>query len=167
MTKMPEMLSEIADVVSDTVVQTFNGMLEQSVVTATVRWPAAPEKDRVYVRVALASERARPASFCFTFDAQLLSLTAKTFYPGVAETSALREDIACAVSNIVGTKVKGCLNAHGYGFTMSIPVVVPVPSPDGGKGAEDTIHVHFAYNNPAGVQSGGVVVNFQMEELRA
>ena len=166
---MAEMRTEISGVVEDTVVETFNGMLGQNVVTAAVQRAAVPGPDRkVFACLLLDEQKGMKANFCFSFDDQLLSLTAANFYPrDMADKAAVREDIACAVANIVGSKVKTCLNKHGYDFEMTIPFVAE-PASVAGFNREDIIHVHFAYDDKKGRSSDdGVVVNFLMEGQKA
>lgn len=157
-----EIRGEISGVVESTVVETFNGMLGQKVVTAAVQRPAEPgPMHKVYACLLLDQDRGVSANFCFTFDDQLLTMTAAAFYPAnEAGKPAVREDIACAVANIVGSKVKTCLNRHGYNFEMTIPFVAePGIAPDLAR--DDVLHVHFAYDDSLGKSSDdGVVVNF-------
>lgn len=166
---MAGMQGEISDVVEDTVVETFNGMLGQKVVTAAVQRPAEPGPEhKVYACLLLDQEKDVSANFCFSFDDQLLSMTAANFYPGdEAAKPSVREDIACAVANIVGSKVRTFLNKHGYNFEMTIPFVA-----EPGAGTElkrdGTIHVHFSYDDNQGRSSDdGVVVNFMLEGHKA
>lgn len=165
MESMAEMRSDISGVVQSTVVETFNGMLGQKVVSAAVQRPAVPgPAHKVYACLMLDQNRGVSANFCFTFDETLLSMTASSFYPDAqAEERAVRDDIACAVANIVGSKVKSCLNKYGYAFEMSIPFVAePGNMPHFSR--DDIIHVHFAYDDSRGHSAeDGVVVNFLLE----
>ena len=166
---MAGMQGEISGVVEETVVETFNGMLGQKVVTAAVQRPAKPgPTHKVYACLLLDQQKDISANFCFTFDDQLLSMTASNFYPGdEAVKASVREDIACAVANIVGSKVKTYLNKQGYDFEMTIPFVAePSATPDLRR--DGTIHVHFSYDDSQGRSSDdGVVVNFMLEGHKA
>lgn len=168
MESMAEMRSDISGVVESTVVETFNGMLGQKVLTATVQRAAIPGPlQKVYACLLLDQQRGVSANFCFTFDDDLLSKTAAAFYPGErAGERAVRDDIACAVANIVGSKVKTCLNKHGYDFEMSIPFVAqPGNMPHFSR--DDIIHVHFTANQGGKTSDDAVVVNFLLEGHKA
>lgn len=164
METMAEMRNDISGVVENTVIETFNGMLGQNVMTAAVQRPAVPgPQHKVYACLLLDQQRGVSANFCFTFDDELLSRTATAFYGAKGEDRAVRDDIACAVANIVGSKVKTCLNKHGYAFEMAIPFVAE-PGNMPHLTREDIIHVHFAYNDRKGQNSDdAVVVNFLLE----
>ncbi len=166
---MAEMRSDISGVVESTVIETFNGMLGQNVVTAALQRTAVPgPAQKVYACLLLDQQKGVSANFCFTFDDDLLSRTAAAFYPkGQLDDRAVRDDIACAVANIVGSKVKTCLNKHGYDFQMAIPFVAePTNVPHFTR--DDIIHVHFAYGPTGGKnRDDAVVVNFLLEGHRA
>lgn len=166
---MAEMQGEISGVVEDTVIETFNGMFGQRVVAAAVRKASEPEPERkVYACLLLDQKMDVSANFCFSFDDRLLSLTAANFYPGEeAAKPSVREDIACAVANIVGSRVKTFLNKNGYNFEMTIPFVAE-PGARTELKRDGTINVHFSYDDSHG-RSGedGVVVNFMLEGHKA
>ncbi|HYD19161.1 MAG TPA: hypothetical protein VEF76_11840 [Patescibacteria group bacterium] len=141
---MGDMKDDIAQVVETTVVETFSGMLGQTIVAAAGGESAAPTaKDFIYACLLLDQEQGASASFCFSFDDALLARTAAAFYPGPqGADKSVREDIACAVANIVGSKVKSCLNKYGNNYEMAVPFVgepccLPATRPD-------AIHLHFS-----------------------
>lgn len=166
---MAEMQGDISGVVKNTVIETFNGMLGQNVITAAVQKPAIPGPlHRIYACLLLDQKTGVSANFSFTFDEELLTQTAAAFY-SVAQAAepAVRDDIACAVANIVGSKVKTCMNKYGYAFEMSVPFVAkagdapPVAAPN-------SIHVHFSYDDTKGrVSDDAVVVNLLLEGHQA
>jgi hypothetical protein len=160
-----QLLKEIADIMAATVVETFNGMFEQSVVTASVGRFGQPEAaaGRTSTCLVLKNLNGTPAKLYFTFDDQMLSLTARSFFAAeLSDDPLIRSDIACAVANIVGTKVKNCLNGYGHTFEMTFPFVV---QPSDIEQDRDAVHLHFAYNDGDGrVSDGGVTVNFMMKE---
>ncbi|MCC7037823.1 MAG: hypothetical protein IT560_11035 [Alphaproteobacteria bacterium] len=161
---MSGMKTDISGVVQSTVVETFNGMLGQNVVSADERGGAAAGDDgRIYACLLLDQARGASANFCFTFDGKLLARTAARFYPPEqAREKTVQEDIACAIANIVGSKVKSCLNKYGHDFEMTVPFVAePAALPF--KGC-DTIHLHFSWNDNAGAGARGLVVDFGMDQ---
>jgi CheY-specific phosphatase CheX len=153
--------SQISSVVVSSVIDTFNMMLRQNVTAMAVRTPRAPGPDTgVYACVRL-DQKNLTADFYFSFDRSLLLLTAAAFYEAEkGKQPDIHEDIACAVANIVGGKVKTFLNRQGYAFEMGIPFVAK----PGVSGTEDAIHVHFSYDRSG---DNGLVVNYQMEEKKA
>lgn len=160
----PRLLKEIADIMAATVVETFNGMFEQSVVTASVGRFGQPEAEgKTSACLVLKNARGVPAKLYFTFDDRMLALTARSFFAAeLSDDPVIRSDIACAVANIVGTKVKNCLNGYGNAFEMTFPFAVPPSDIEPGR---DAVHLHFAYNDRDGrVSDGGVIVNFMMKE---
>lgn len=159
--KMAAHRSQISSVVVSSVIDTFNLMLRQNVSAMAARSPRPPGPDMAVYACVRLSQEDLSANFYFSFDRNLLVLTAAAFYekergrqPGV------QEDIACAVANIVGGKVKTFLNREGYDFDMGVPFVAKPGDP----GAEDTIHVHFSYDRTG---DNGLVVNYVMEEKKA
>lgn len=165
---MAEMKSDISVVVESTVVETFNGMLGQNVVSSAAVTGSGPaEQGHVYACLLLDQEHGASANFCFTFDDQLLARTAAAFYPpGKAQEKNVQEDIACAVANIVGSRVKSCLNKYGHSFDMAVPFVA-------GSAAlariarEDVVHLHFSWSDGQGQAGDGVTVDFGMDERPA
>lgn len=162
---MVEMKADIAGVVESTVVETFNGMLGQNVVSAAARLGEAAGPDsRVYACLLLDQSYGASANFCFTFDDKLLARTAAAFYPpDQAGDKRVHEDIACAVANIVGSRVKTCLNKYGHSFEMAVPFVAACGAV-AGLAREGAVHLHFSWDDS---RSAGLVVDFGMDERRA
>lgn len=158
--KMAAYRSQISSVVVSSVIDTFNLMLRQNVTAMAVRTPRPPGPDMaVYACVTLDQKDLR-ADFYFSFDRSLLLLTAAAFYEQErGRQPAIQEDIACAVANIVGGKVKTFLNREGYNFEMGIPFVAK----PGAAAGEDMVHVHFSYDKTG---DNGLVVNYVMEEKK-
>jgi hypothetical protein len=167
MTQGPEVLfAEISQIVARTVVDTFNGMFGQSVITATVDREPGEAANRTTVGLVLKNEKGLPARFYFSFDDHMLSLTALNFFSTeLSADPAIRIDIASAVANIVGTKVKNCLNENGYKFEMTFPYpVLPGELAEG----QEALHMHFAYNDATGQKNeGGVTVDFLIRDRKA
>lgn len=165
---MAEMKTDISGVVESTVVETFNGMLGQNVVATAAKGGAGQaSQEHVYACLLLDQKQGASANFCFTFDDRLLARTAAAFYPpGMAQEKNVREDIACAVANIVGSRVKTCLNKYGHSFDMAVPFVA-------GSAAlariarEDVVHLHFSWNDGQRPAGDGVTVDFGMDERPA
>lgn len=156
--KMAAYRGQISSVVVTSVIDTFNHMLHQNVTAMPVRAPRQPGPDMAVYACVRLDQKDLQADFYFSFDRSLLLLTAAAFYEKErGKQPAIQEDIACAVANIVGGKVKTFLNQQGYEFDMGIPFVVK-GSTDGG---DDTIHVHFSYDKTG---DNGLVVNYVMEE---
>lgn len=157
--RMAAYRSQISSVVVTSVIDTFNLMLHQNVTAIAVRTPRPPGPDMaVYACVTLDQKDLR-ADFYFSFDRSLLLLTAASFYERErGRQPAIQEDIACAVANIVGGKVKTFLNREGYNFDMGIPFVAKP-----GAAGEDMIQVHFSYDKTG---DNGLVVNYVMEEKK-
>ncbi|MEZ0224748.1 MAG: hypothetical protein ACAH83_09365 [Alphaproteobacteria bacterium] len=158
--KMAAYKSQISSVVVSSVIDTFNLMLRQNVTAMALRSPRPPGPDMaVYACVKLDQEDLS-ANFYFSFDRSLLMMTAAAFYEKDKDKQpGIQEDIACAVANIVGGKVKAFLNRQGYAFDMGIPFVAK----QGEQGSEDAVHVHFSYDRTG---DNGLVVNYVMEEKR-
>jgi hypothetical protein len=159
--KMAAYRSQISSVVVSSVVDTFNLMLRQNVTAMATRSPRPPGPDMgVHACVKLEQENLS-ANFYFSFDRNLLMLTAAAFYEKErGQQQGIQEDIACAVANIVGGKVKTFLNRQGYEFEMGVPFVAK----PGESGSDDAVHVHFSYDRTG---ENGLVVNYEMEEKKA
>lgn len=167
MLNMSGIRTDISSVVQSTVVETFNGMLGQKVVSAADWGAHAADGDtRIYACLLLDQTRGASANFRFTFDGQLLARTAAKFYPPeVAREKNVQEDIACAIANIVGSKVKSCLNKYGHDFQMAVPFVAGPEALSFGGG--EAIHLHFRCDDQASADGDGLVVDFGMDERPA
>ena len=158
--KMAAYRGQISSVVVSSVIETFNQMLHQNVTAMPVRAPRQPGPDMAVFACVRLDQKDLQADFYFSFDRSLLLLTATAFYEqDRSKQPAVQEDIACAVANIVGGKVKTFLNEQGYEFDMGIPFVAR----PGGANADDTIHVHFSYDRTG---DNGLVVNYVLEEKK-
>ena len=156
--KMAAYRGQISSVVVSSVIDTFNLMLHQNVTAMPVRTPRQPGPDMAVYACVRLDQKDLQADFYFSFDRSLLLLTATAFYETErGKQPAIQEDIACAVANIVGGKVKTFLNQQGYEFDMG----VPYDASPGAPGSDDTIHVHFSYDRTG---DNGLVVNYVMEE---
>jgi hypothetical protein len=154
--------SQISGVVVTTVVETFNQMLRQRVTAIASKHPPTPGPDAAVYACVRLDQKNTSADFFFSFDRALLLMTAEAFYPkDLSSQNAVQEDIACAVANIVGGRVKTFLIRQGYEFEMGIPFVVQKGK---GGGSDDIIHVHFSYNQTG---DNGLVVNYMVSEKKA
>ena len=166
---MSGMKMDISGVVESTVVETFNGMLGQKVVSSSPQQTTGQGADaRVYACLLLDQSHGASANFCFTFDDKLLARTAAAFYPPQqAQEKRVQEDIACAVANIVGSRVKTCLNKYGHSFEMAVPFVAASAALSGIP-RDDIVHLHFSWDDAEGSGGGeGLVVDFGMDERPA
>lgn len=154
--------SQISGVVVTTVVETFNQMLRQHVTAIASKHPPEPGPDAAVYACVRLDQKNTSADFFFSFDRSLLLMTAETFYSkDLSSKDFVQEDIACAVANIVGGRVKTFLSRQGYDFDMGIPFVVPKGK---GAGNDDIIHVHFSFNQNG---DNGLVVNYMVSEKKA
>lgn len=158
---------EVSGIVEHSVIDTFNDMLGQNVLTSRLQEFAVPGPDtKVHTFLRLEDENNHaPANFCFSFDQDLLECTAAAFYPAaMLGRQEVYDDIACAVANIVGSKVKSCLNRQGFAFIMGLPAVERPGDPETFD-RQNVVHVHFSFNRENGMASSdGVVVNVMLGE---
>jgi CheY-specific phosphatase CheX len=149
---------EIADVVSASVVETFNAMFGQTIL-ANNREPLSAPNNTVISCVKLVQGR-NDLDFCFKFDMNLLLLAASgIFTPEYLESNPVHEDIACEIGNIVCAKVKAYLNANGFHVEMGFPFI-PQPHEAEELMKEQDVHMHFFFKDKEARQGVGVAVNF-------
>jgi CheY-specific phosphatase CheX len=148
----------ITDVVTESVVETFNSMFGQDVSAGTKRPPTAPDNN-VISCVKLLQGRSE-VDFVFRFDMQLLLLAASgIFTQEYIRQNPVHQDLACEIANIVCAKVKTYLNDEGYDTEMGFPFV---PNAEETKKLmqEQVVHMHFFYKDKDNKQGVGVAVNF-------
>jgi hypothetical protein len=164
----PQIMSDISQVMATAVVETFNGMFGQELVSARVREQGETSAAGQTCACLVLEHGDAPAKFFFSFDDRMLALTARAFFSDARVSDpVVRQDIACAVANIVGTRVKNYLNAQpGNKFEMTLPFAVKPEEVE--WPARDAVYLNFSYNDDNGrINDGGVIVNFTMREPRA
>ncbi len=148
----------IADVVAESVVETFTGMFGQEVSAAARKPPAAP--DNVVMSCVKLLQGRSSLDFVFRFDMELLLMAAAgIFTPEYIKNNPVYEDLACEIANIVCAKVKTYLNDEGYETEMGFPFL---PRADEAQRLlqEKVVHMHFFYRDRDKKQGVGVAVNF-------
>jgi CheY-specific phosphatase CheX len=162
-----DMKSFVSDIVGRTMADTFDTMFSRDI----TGWKSADglmsgDSQDICSRVTLA-QGGMLVEFRFQFAQDLLLTIAKESYSVEAlklPIDAICEDMACAVANVVGSRVKAFLNGRGFDFEMDIPVVAKTqnePSND-----EGTAHLNFRCHTPQG-DDGAIVVNIRMQEQAA
>jgi CheY-specific phosphatase CheX len=148
---------ELADVVSQAVVETFNRMFGQDLL-AGKKEVSTP--DNVVMTFVKLSHNNRDVAFCFRFDTQLLLLAAQAiFTPEYIKTNPVVEDIACEIANIVGNKVKNYLKQEGYYTDMSFPFLASAEEAEKLAGQKH-LPIHFFYTDKGEKPGIGVAVDF-------
>lgn len=178
MKDMAEMETQLSGLVETTVVDTFHGMLGQHVTAMHDMSTGTEPAHKIHTRLMLRESKgnrthenpnarleegaAAGADFCFSFDQDLLEKAASGFYPGdQLQNPQIFEDIACAISNIVGSRIKTWLNDNGYDLSMGLPFVEHEIGGDLPR--QGTIHIHFAYDVTGGRHDDGLVVDVKVD----
>lgn len=148
---------ELADVVSQAVVETFTRMFGQELLSDRKDIPAPDNVVMTFVKL---SHNNKDVAFCFRFDTQLLLLAAKTiFTPEYIKANPVLEDIACEIANIVGNKVKGFLKQEGYYTDMGFPFLASAEEAEKLAGQKH-MPIHFFYTSKGEKPGVGVAVDF-------
>ncbi len=152
--------TQISDLVSATVVDTFTSMFGQSVTAeALARQMSGEPAKSVFSSVKLHHGKTH-VEFCFRFDFDLLlQAAALIFSKDYLASNPVHEDLACEIANIVCSKVKAYLNDRGYDTEMGFPYI-PAPDQNPLMRQKDAVHMHFYYNTSEAERGVGVVVNF-------
>ncbi|MDE1152449.1 MAG: hypothetical protein PW788_07925 [Micavibrio sp.] len=153
--------TQISELVSATVVETFTNMFGQSVTADALarKMQQSPESKSVYSSVKLHHGKTH-VEFCFRFDFDLLlQAAALIFSADYLANNPVHEDLACEIANIVCSKVKAYLNDRGYDTEMGFPYI-PKPNENPLLQQQDTVHMHFYYDSAKAQRGVGVVVNF-------
>lgn len=153
------MKTDVSDVVSRSVTNTFGVMFRRDVAPEGVGkgFAEGTGKD-VCSTVSLWQEGGLNVDFCFVFDRELLSAIVGEAYPSEPQDNRalLCQDIACAVANIVVSNVKTYLNGRGFEMTMNIPEAGAAVA----NGANDQVeHLKFSCNH-----HDSVLVNMKMRD---
>lgn len=149
----------ISRVVSESVVETFNTMFGQNVTPGAAAAKFEGHTGSVYSSIKLHQGDVH-IEFCFHFDFQLLFNAASLiFTPEYLEKSPVHQDIALEIANIVCSKVKAYLNDSGFDTEMGFPYV-PQHEKNPLLKHDNTVHMHFSYNDGNKQEGLGVVANF-------
>ncbi len=162
------MKTYVSDIVGKAMTGTFDTMFGREITSSGAGEGAgAAGNDDISSHVSLTQGAALNVDFSFHFDQQLLTAIAEETYPDQARKIPMKmicEDMACAIANVVGSRVKAFLNGRGYDLSMDIPAVGAVNDSAAGEGRELT-HLSFHYT-PAGT-AAAIVVNIHLQEKRA
>jgi hypothetical protein len=150
---------EVADLVSRTVVDTFQTMFGQSVQGHDLCvQDDALKNSSVYAAIRL-HQGDESLEFCFRFDFNLLLQAARLiFSKDYLDATPVHEELASEIANIVCSKVKAFLNEMGFETEMGFPFI-PAPDENPLLRSGKTIHMHFYYPGPNGANDVGVMVN--------
>lgn len=162
------MQSYVSDIVGKAMTGTFDTMFgrEISPVSAGEGLGSAGNDD-ISSHVSLTQGAALNVDFSFHFDQKLLTAIAEETYPDQARKIPMKmicEDMACAIANVVGSRVKAFLNGRGYDLSMDIPAIGAVNDSAPAEGRELS-HLSFLYT-PAG-KDAAIIVNIHLQEKRA
>jgi CheY-specific phosphatase CheX len=148
----------IADVVTISVIETFNNMFGQDVSAGSRKPPVSP--DNVVISCVKMLQGRSSLDFVFRFEMLLLLQAAgMIFTKEYIAQNPVHEDLACEIANIVCAKVKTYLNDEGYETEMGFPFV---PRADEARKLlhDQAVQMHFFYKDQANKQGVGVAVNF-------
>lgn len=162
------MKTYVSDIVGKAMTGTFDTMFGRELTTAGRGDGAATaSNDDISSHVSLSQGAALNVDFIFHFDPKLLAAIAEETYPDQAKTIPMQlicEDMACAIANVVGSRVKAFLNGRGYDLAMDIPAIGAVNDTAGEAG--DSTHLTFQYPSP-GRDTAAITVNIHLLEKRA
>jgi CheY-specific phosphatase CheX len=151
---------ELAEVVSNAVVETFTRMFGQNLSAEALQIPADATPDNIVMTFVKLSHNNEDVAFCFKFDTQLLLRAAEAiFTPEYIKTNAVLEDIACEIANIVGGKVKVYLKSEGYFTDMGFPFLASTEEAQKLAGLH-MVPMHFFYTEKGETPGVGVAVDF-------
>lgn len=168
MESIKNMKGHVSDLVDKTVTGTFDTMFGREVMSNASGEGASAAGNGMGIasHVRLTQGAALNVGFSFHFDEGLLAAIAEETYPEQARKIPMKlicEDMACAIANVVGSRVKAFLNGHGYDLSMNIPA----PGADNDAGAaEEQSYLSFIYGAQSG-QDAAVLVNIHLQEKRA
>ncbi|HYD17913.1 MAG TPA: hypothetical protein VEF76_05505 [Patescibacteria group bacterium] len=168
MDNLKSMNSYVSDIVGKAVMGTFDTMFGRSVTSARTGAGIKPPQDgEICSHVSLTQGAQLNVEFSFHFDETLLHRIAEETYPQQARNMPLQmicEDMACAIANVVGSRVKAFLNGRGYDLSMDIPGVGGL---DGQAEAGRSEQSHLSFRCAPDGQDNAVFVNIHLQEKRA
>lgn len=163
---LESMNAYVSDIVGKAVTGTFDTMFGREVAhTGAAGAPTA--EGQISSHVSLTQGAALNVDFSFHFDAALLHRIAEETYPEQARKIPMQmicEDMACAIANVVGSRVKAFLNGRGYDLSMDIPAVGEIEAQQGGAKQQ---HSSLGFRCMAEGQDNAVRVNIHLQEKRA
>lgn len=163
---LESMNSYVSDIVGKAVTGTFDTMFGREV-AHTGAAASAAKAGEISSHVSLTQGAALNVDFSFHFDAALLHKIAEETYPEQARKMPMQmicEDMACAIANVVGSRVKAFLNGRGYDLSMDIPAIGAI---DAARDAARQEHSSLGFRCGAEGQDSAVRVNIHLQEKRA
>jgi hypothetical protein len=156
----------VSDIVGKAVTGTFDTMFGREIAHAGDAGPQ-PAAGEISSHVSLTQGAALNVDFSFHFDAGLLHRIAEETYPEQARKMPMQmicEDMACAIANVVGSRVKAFLNGRGYDLSMDIPAVGLL---DAARDAAREERSSLAFRCLQDGQDNALRVNIHLQEKRA
>ena len=163
---LESMNTYVSDIVGKAVTGTFDTMFGREV-AHTGDAGSAPKAGEISSHVSLTQGAALNVDFSFHFDAELLHRIAEETYPEQARKIPMQmicEDMACAIANVVGSRVKAFLNGRGYDLSMDIPAVGEI---DAARDAARQQHSSLSFRCVPEGQDNAVRVKIHLQEKRA
>lgn len=161
------MQSYVSDIVGKAMTGTFDTMFGREISQAGAgEGLGQAGNDDISSHVSLTQGAALNVDFSFHFDQKLLSAIAEETYPDQARKIPMQmicEDMACAIANVVGSRVKAFLNGRGYDLSMDIPAIGAVNDSQPGEGKELS-HLSFQYGQAG--KPAAIIVNIHLQEKR-
>jgi hypothetical protein len=158
----------VSDIVGKAMTGTFDTMFGREITTTGAgEGLGSAGNDDISSHVSLTQGAALNVDFSFHFDQKLLTAIAEETYPDQARNIPMKmicEDMACAIANVVGSRVKAFLNGRGYDLSMDIPAIGAVNDSVAAEGGQLS-HLSFQYS-PAG-KDAAITVNIHLQEKRA
>lgn len=163
---LESMNAYVSDIVGKAVTSTFDTMFGREV-AHTGAQKRVPQPGEISSHVSLTQGAALNVDFSFHFDAALLHKIAEETYPEQARKMPMQmicEDMACAIANVVGSRVKAFLNGRGYDLSMDIPAIGLIDAP---REAERRQESSLNFRCGADGQDNAVRVDIQLQGKRA
>lgn len=166
MENIKNMKTDVSDVVAQAVTMTFDAMFQLGVARGADEAETGLETRRgICSGVTLSQRGALDVDFRFRFSRNLLSDLAEDSYPGdMPDPDAIQEDLACAIANIVGSRVKTFLNGKGFDLTMNLPSI-RADNDDDAETNGECAQLTFQYDVPEN-HNVVVLVDIQMIDKR-
>jgi len=164
---LESMNTYVSDIVGKAVTGTFDTMFGREVAHTGKPTGQASRDGQISSHVSLTQGAALNVDFSFHFDAGLLHRIAEETYPEQARKIPMQmicEDMACAIANVVGSRVKAFLNGRGYDLSMDIPAVGEI---DAARDAAKQEHSSLSFRCVPEGQDNAVRVNIHLQEKRA
>lgn len=163
---LESMNTYVSDIVGKAVTGTFDTMFGREV-AHTGGAGTEPKAGEISSHVSLTQGVALNVDFSFHFDAGLLHKIAEETYPEQARKMPMQmicEDMACAIANVVGSRVKAFLNGRGYDLSMDIPAIGLIDAPRDAQRRQES-SLNFSCGDDG--QDNAVRVDIHLQEKRA